>query len=103
VKARFRLSPVGMLLKKRCSRICVFLNDQKDLRPYGSAEASGWSSALADGHFDLIAAVHQCLLRPTTSEYFRAEAEVRHLHSPASDIGGEADFVRSNLTRDSLV
>lgn len=47
MKARFRLSSVGMLLKKRCSRTCVFLDDRKDLRPHGSAEASGGSSAKA--------------------------------------------------------
>lgn len=44
MKARFRFSSVGMLLKKRCARTCVFLDDRKDLRPHGSAEASGGSS-----------------------------------------------------------
>lgn len=44
MKARFRFSSVGMLLKKRCARTCVFLDDRKNLRLHGSAEAPGGSS-----------------------------------------------------------
>jgi hypothetical protein len=48
VKARFRLSLAGMLLKKRCSRICVFLNDRKGRKALSRFRELSGSTTTAD-------------------------------------------------------